>query len=46
MTTVRLRRRSGFGSYRKHTSRAHKRQISTTDDLVGGDAELLNGRDV
>lgn len=45
MTTVRLRRRSGFGSYRKHISPAHKRQITTTDDLVGGDAELLNGRE-
>jgi hypothetical protein len=36
MTAVRLRRRSGFGSYRQHISPAHKRQITTTDDLVGG----------
>ncbi|MGH7130295.1 MAG: hypothetical protein ACREIV_17120, partial [Planctomycetaceae bacterium] len=45
MTTVCLRGRSGLGSYRKHISPAHKRQVTTTDDLVGREAETSDRRE-
>src|SRR6266516_4050709 len=45
MTAVGMPRRSGVGSDGKHIGAAHKRQITATNYLVGGDAELLNRRE-